>query len=231
MAQRHKVKMQISYDGSDFQGFQRQGLETPTIQGELELALSQILDEPISVVGCGRTDAGVHATEYFIHFWTHKNPENYNLVYAINGPLTSPAIAAQNAWIAPDEFHALSSHRKTYKYLIYNASTPSPFKQRYATYDRRPINLKSLNELTQEILGEHDFTSFQTSGTDSKTTFKTFLTPIGPHPRKTIYFTITGDGFLRQMVRNIVGTPIFDRNGHGPGNGSRNPCRQGSAGR
>ncbi|MBC85784.1 MAG: tRNA pseudouridine(38-40) synthase TruA [Bdellovibrionaceae bacterium] len=218
MSKRYKVKLQLSYDGSDYAGFQKQSNSEPTIQGTLENALSTLLDEPIRVVGCGRTDARVHATKYFIHFWTHKDPSNYNFVYALNGPLTPNSIAFQNAWLAPEEFHALSSEFKVYKYLLFNDTIPNPFKQRYSTYDKRPYSVERLNQISHHLLGEHDFSSFQTSGTESKTTIKT-LYQCHWHRENSghIVFTISGNGFLRQMVRNIVGTALWiDRSGHDP---------------
>ena len=215
---RYKVKLEISYDGSLFNGFQKQKSGPPTVQGALEKALTRLLNKPTQVVGAGRTDKGVHALKSYVHFWTNKNPSQYQWVYALNGPLTPEGLVIKKAWLAPDDFHALSSEKKTYKYVILNQSLPSPFKRLYTTYERRPLKVEKLNLLSTPMLGTHDFSSFETSGTDSKTPNKTiFKAQWSQEAHNLVIFTIQGDGFLRQMVRNLVGTLLWMyRNGHPP---------------
>lgn len=210
MSERYKVKLQMTYDGTDFQGFQKQKGPEKTVQGSIEKALSKLFDEPIQVVGAGRTDAGVHAINQYAHFWTTKDPRNYKLTYALNGYLTPKSIVIKKAWIAPEEFHAISSERKTYKYMILNRDLPSALRRNQLLHIRRPLDVDYLNEVSQTILGTHDFSSFQTSGTEVKTTKKQIFTSIWErHPGEIITYTVTGDGFLRQMVRNLVGTFLW----------------------
>lgn len=204
---RHKIKLDIAYDGSDFNGFQKQKQGPQTVQGALEAALTKLLDEPISVAGAGRTDKGVHALQSHCHFWTTKDPFKYKWTYALNGPLTPDSLVIKNAWLAPDEFHSLSSVKKTYKYVFLNSALPSPLMRLYATYDRRHFDIDLLNLLSSELIGTHDFSSFETSGTESKTPIKTIYKAHWQRQSKDlVVFTITGNGFLKQMVRNIVGT-------------------------
>ena len=207
---RSKVKLQLSYDGTDFKGWQKQSSTPHTVQEALETALSKIFNEPIKVCSAGRTDAGVHALNQYAHFWTTKNPENYNLTYALNGRLLPESIVVKKVWLAPDNFHALSSIKKTYKYYVLCRSYPSALRRNFVHYIHRSLDLKYLNQASALLLGEHDFSSFQTTGTDSKTTIKNVFS-IGwePSPGDLVVFSITGDGFLRQMVRNIVGTLLW----------------------
>ena len=154
---KYKVRLLLSYDGSDFGGWQRQKQAKPTIQGTLEQALSRIFSEEIRICGSGRTDAGVHAVSQTAHFWTSKEPSRFNLMRSLNA-LTPDSIALKGAWLAPAEFHALASaERKTYKYLIYQSPIPSALKARYALWERSPLNLDYLNETAQYLVKKQDF--------------------------------------------------------------------------
>ncbi len=206
---KYKVKLQLSYDGTEFNGWQKQTTTPYTVQGALEKALTKILNEPIKVVGAGRTDAGVHAINQYAHFWTHKDPTKYNLTYALNSPLTPASVVVKKAWLAPDDFHALKSVKKTYKYLVLNAPLPSALRRNFSHHVRKPLNLDYLNELCLLLVGKHDFLSFQTTGTDSKTTKKTLFSLGWTKSSDLAIFTVCGDGFLKQMVRNIVGTLLW----------------------
>ena len=204
-----KVKLLISYDGTDFGGWQKQKSGKPTIQGEIEAALGRIFDQPVNVVGSGRTDAGVHAMGQVAHFKAPKDISKYNLVHALNS-LTNKGIVIQQAWLAPADFHAIaSSQRKTYKYLILNRKIPSALRHRFTTWVRQPLDLDYLNEVSQLLIGTHDFKSFQTKGTEVPTTTRTIdLIQWQTRPSDVIEFTIRGDGFLKQMVRNIIGCQL-----------------------
>lgn len=204
-----KIKLLITYDGTDFGGWQRQKSGKPTIQGEIESALARIFNQKVNLVGSGRTDAGVHALGQIAHFRAPKDIHKYNLVRALNS-LTNEGIVIQSAWIAPDDFHAIaSSQRKTYKYLILNNPTPSALRHRYTTWVRQPLNLEYLNQVSQLLLGEHDFKSFQTRGTEVPNTIRQ-IEHIQWRQKELhlVEFTITGDGFLKQMVRNIIGCQL-----------------------
>lgn len=205
-----KVKLLITYDGTEYEGWQRQASGRPTLQETLEIALSRLFNTRITVIASGRTDAGVHAENQVVHFKAPKDPAAMNLVRALNS-LLPESMAVKKAWIAPEEFHAQKSAiGKTYIYSIHNSPIPDPLRARYTTWFKKPLNVEKLNEITKPLIGEHDFKSFQTSGTVLKTTVRTVTHAewrvVGEN---LIEFRIRGTGFLKQMVRNIVGTAIY----------------------
>lgn len=204
-----KVKLHISYDGTEFSGWQKQKAGQRTVQGEVEKCVSRLFDEPVKVIGSSRTDSGVHARYQVLHFEVARDPRKYKLVRGINALLPED-IVAHRAWLAPDDFHAITSTlRKTYKYCIWHHPYRNPLKARYAVHISRPLDVAALNLICRELLGEHDFKSFQTTGSTPATTVRTIDLAIwkrkGPH---FLEFSVRGTGFLKQMVRNIVGTSL-----------------------
>ncbi|MGE3758508.1 MAG: tRNA pseudouridine(38-40) synthase TruA, partial [Pseudobdellovibrionaceae bacterium] len=164
-----RVRLLVSYDGTDFCGWQRQSGQIPSIQEALESALSKVYNCPISVSGAGRTDAGVHALGQVAHFDAPKHMP-IDLPWALRAHLP-PSVTIKEAWMAPPEFHAtLSASHKNYRYLIYNSPRPNPLLARYSFWVRDPLDIKNLNEIASHVLGTHDFKSFQSSGTQVKTT-------------------------------------------------------------
>ena len=204
-----KIKLLLTYDGSPFGGWQKQKSGKPTVQGLLEQALAHLFNQEIKTIGSGRTDTGVHAFGQVVHFEVPHLPDHLSLVRALNS-LTPPEIVVKAAWEAPADFHALASAiKKNYRYLILNSELPSPFRHKYTTWVRQTLVLEKLQELTQPLLGEHDFKSFQTSGTEVSTTLRTIYDMQWRRlPGDIVEFSITGSGFLKQMVRNIVGTTL-----------------------
>lgn len=208
-----KVKFFVSYDGTDFCGWQRQGPEAlPSVQETLDQALAQLFQRKITLFASGRTDAGVHALAQVCHFDIDISEEKLrsrDLCWALRGILP-PSISVRKAWIAPDEFHAtLSATHKTYKYFIYNHRRSNPFLRRTSHWARFPLDLAHLQASSQYLLGKQDFKSFKSQGSTVKTTVRTIME--ARWERKTphmLEFTITGQGFLKQMVRNIVGTQL-----------------------
>jgi len=202
-----RVKLLISYDGTDFFGWQRQQRHV-SVQGTLEEALQKIFREPIHLLGASRTDTGVHAVGQVAHFDAPRDPSQGDLRFALTG-LTPPSIVIKQAWITPPDFHAIaSSTHKTYRYLVLNRRIPSALRHRYSHWIRFPLDLDFLNEASEQLIGEHDFRSFQTSGTVVKSTVRNVMKAHWTRQDDTLIFEITGNGFLKQMVRNIVGTLI-----------------------
>ncbi len=216
-----RIKLILKYDGTEFAGWQRQRetAETlPTIQAALEGCLSQIFEQTIKAVASGRTDAGVHAEAQVVHFDAPRDLDNIRLVRALNAMLPN-SISVTHAYVAPDDFHALfSATGKTYRYVIYNSAIRDPLQIRYATWVQKPLDLAKLEPLAKVLIGEHDFKSFQTSGTEVKSTIRTVEKAHWSRLHEPlIEFRITGSGFLKQMVRNIVGTMLYlHQNGGGP---------------
>lgn len=209
-----RVRFSVAYDGTDFCGWQKQNRGPVKSVGHVvEEALQKIFQENISLFASGRTDAGVHALNQVCHFDTIKTPEQlkrWDICWAMQGVLPK-SIVVKKAWLAPAEFHAtLSATHKTYRYWVLHRKRSSPFLSRYATWIRKPVNLEHLNASTKFIQGEHDFKSFQSVGTPVLTTQrKIFRATWRAKADHLLEFEITGSGFLKQMVRNIVGTSLF----------------------
>ncbi len=207
-------KLLIQYDGTDFHGWQVQENDR-TIQGELERVIGMLADAKVSVNGSGRTDAGVHAEGQVanVHLPDGKfTPEK--LKAAINGNLWRD-IRIMKCEIAPDEFHArFSAKKKTYLYRVVNAPVMSPFWRRFAHNEHRPLDVARMNQVARLFLGEHDWTAFASARSDGESRVRTILdftveSRWDDRAQGTlIEFRITATGFLRYMVRSIVGTML-----------------------
>lgn len=214
-----KIKLLISYDGTGFQGWQRQP-DKPSVQATIEEALSRIYDQPIKIVGSGRTDAGTHAVGQVAHFEAPKTiAKEERLQRALNSMLPD-SVVIKGIWLAPDDFHALfSARRKTYIYRIWNHPIRSALWRERALWVPEPLDLNYLNEMSSVLMGERDFKSFQTSGTPVKSTVRRIdasaWSQVGGGPL--LEFRIRGTGFLKQMVRNIVGTLLYLERNRGDG--------------
>ena len=205
-----RIKLKISYDGTDFCGWQKQTkLEHPSsIQSELEQALQNILNAEIKTVGSGRTDAGVHAYAQYVHFDTEADLGRYDLVRALNTQLPS-TISVLEAWEAPKDFHALhSAEEKSYIFYIHNDPVRSALRSRFSVWEPRPLDVEWLNECSKFLVKKQDFKSFQNRGVDLKTTIREVTVAHWFKKDDLLCFEVAGTGFLKQMVRNIVGTQI-----------------------
>lgn len=205
--------MIVSYDGTDFCGWQKQkkhkhASEKPNVQETIEIALSKLFKTEVGLNASGRTDAGVHALGQVCHFDIEK-PLPKDLCWALKAFLPS-SIAARAAWIAPDDFHStLSATHKTYRYWIWNSPRPTALLTRYTHWVRSPLDLDYLNEQAKYLEKEQDFKSFQSAGTEVAHTIRQVLRAQWRQRKGAIVeFEITGTGFLKQMVRNIVGTQL-----------------------
>ncbi len=206
-------RLLIQYDGTDFHGWQVQENDR-TIQGELERVISTLEDAPVHVAGSGRTDAGVHAEGQVANVIVNRRFEPERLKMAINGNLWRD-IRIMNVERVPDEFHArFSAVRKTYIYRIVNAPVISPFWRRYAHHESKPLDVSRMLVAARLMLGEHDWTAFCSAQADGENRVRTIMDfTIESHwdtraQASLIEFRITGNGFLRYMVRSIVGTLI-----------------------
>lgn len=204
-------KLLIQYDGTDFHGWQVQE-NARTIQGELERVISALEDAPVKVAGSGRTDAGVHAEGQVANVkldrpWTPEKLRN-----AINGNLWRD-IRIINAERADDDFHARFSARgKTYIYRIVNAPVMSPFWRRFALHETRPLDVARMNDAARFLLGQHDWTAFSSALSESENKVRNVtecsVDSVWDRRAKTniIEFQIRANGFLRYMVRSLMGT-------------------------
>lgn len=205
------IRLKLAYDGTDFHGWQRQP-NASTIQTLLEEAIQRLTGAPVSVTGSGRTDAGVHAAGQAAHFHTTSTIPCVNFAKALNNllPPTVRIIALND--VEPD-FHArYSARRKTYWYRILTAPVCSPLKWRFVHHYPYPLNREAMAKAAASLLGEHDFASFTTAEAlrdeDFKSAVRTIVKSrfLWSGKSSTLVYQITGTGFLRYMVRNIVGT-------------------------
>lgn len=206
-------KLLIQYDGTDFHGWQVQENDR-TIQGELERVIGNLEGAEVKVVGSGRTDAGVHAEGQVANVFMNREFTPERLRNAINGNLWRD-IRIMKAERAADEFHArFSAKKKTYVYRIINAPVMSPFWRRYAHHESRPLDIGKMTAASRLLLGEHDWTAFSSARSDGESRVRTILdcsfeTNWDSRANATVIeFRIVGNGFLRYMVRSIVGTML-----------------------
>ena len=204
-----RYKLTISYDGSDFYGFQRQrGLIS--VQQCLEEALSTKLNAPITTVCAGRTDAGVHALGQVVHFDSNQIlPADFG--FRLN-PLLPESIAVLSCKQVPDTFHArFSAKKKTYRYDIYMSKIHAPLKRRYAHICVYDLNVENMKKACACLAGEHDFRSFALAeSVRGKSTVRTIydIHIQEGEGGKLLSLFVTGNGFLHNMVRAIAGTLI-----------------------
>jgi tRNA pseudouridine38-40 synthase len=205
-------KLLIQYDGTDFHGWQVQTGER-TVQGELQRVLSLLEGgAEVYVAGSGRTDAGVHAEGQVATVKLGKPFTPEKLRAAINGNLWRD-VRILSVEKAPDDFHArFSAKGKTYLYRVINAPVISPFLCRYAHHESRPLDVAKMNEAARLFLGRHDWTAFSAANSDAESRVRTISdfsvesVWSAQANASIIEFRVTGDGFLRYMVRSIVGT-------------------------
>jgi tRNA pseudouridine38-40 synthase len=205
-----RVRITLAYDGTPFHGWQVQpGL--PTIQGTLEEILGSMEKKPVHVAGSGRTDAGVHALAQVAAF-TLENPIPVeNLLRAVNR-LLPPAIRILSAEVVHPEFHPrFDAVAKTYEYQIVRTPICSPFDWPWVYHHPFPLNEEAMMRAARRLEGEHDFTGYAASDdrdaegkSKVRTIFDSQLSRVGDR----LIYRVRGSGFLKHMVRNIVGTLI-----------------------
>ena len=202
-----RLRFEIAYDGTDFNGWQVQpGL--PTIQGVLEEVVGSIEGRPVSVIASGRTDAGVHALAQVavVSLENPIPPDNFRR--AVNR-LLPPTIRISNVSEVAETFHPrFDALRKTYQYRIYREEVCPPFDRNWVYHHPYPLNEAAMLEAALVLEGEHDFTAF--AAADEKDALgaskvRTIFCSVINRQEKTLLYNVTGSGFLKHMVRNIVG--------------------------
>jgi tRNA pseudouridine38-40 synthase len=203
-----RVKLTLSYDGTAYRGFQVQPTG-PTVQSVTEAALSRILQEPVKLRAAGRTDAGVHAREQAADFADTGLRTTETIVRGGNA-LLPPDIRIVAAEEVPLTFDARRhAKEKEYRYFLLLHPVASPFLSRYAWHIEKPLDLGAVREGLAHAVGEHDFTSFRGQGCTARTTVRTILRAELREEIPALYsISIAGNGFLRHMVRNLVGTAV-----------------------
>ena len=208
-ARKRNICLIVSYDGTNYHGFQRQMPPVIAVQNVLEEKLQAIFGDSIELAAAGRTDAGVHALGQVVNFFTNGSIPVERVPQAINGLLPRD-IVVRKAMEADADFSARHSAKsKTYIYRIQQGNTPNPFTARYAWYIRRPLEREKMREALQAVLGTHDFTSFRASGgavmSPVRTMYRAELLEV---EGEQLELVLHGNGFLYHMVRNLVGTLV-----------------------
>ena len=201
------LKLTLAYDGTRFVGWQRQG-EGESIQGLLEDTLARFEGRPVTVQGAGRTDAGVHALGQVASARVTFAHPAATLVRAINAHLP-PEIRVLSVEDAAPDFHArFSARSKTYRYVIRNVPVSDPFDRQYVWHLPEPLALGPMREAAAMLVGRHDFAAFRSVGAEVATTVRTMTRSEWRESDGVLTYEIAGDGFLRHMVRAIVGTLV-----------------------
>ncbi len=207
MGPHRNLRLDLEYDGTRYHGWQRQP-NAATLQGTIEAALLRLTGHPVILIGSGRTDAGVHARHQVANFRTTSAIPLRAFVQGLNSMLP-PDIAVLSVHEVPPDFHARKAAlKKTYEYHIINRPVRSPLERHFAWHLASPLDLAALQAAARFLPGEHDFAAFQASGSSVKTTRRRVFEAVWRQDREHFTFTITATGFLRGMVRSLVGTMV-----------------------
>lgn len=199
-------KMVLQYEGSRYQGWQRQESTDNTIQGKLENLLSRMCGETVEIQGSGRTDAGVHAFAQVAnaHMNTEKSPAE--ILEYMNRYLPED-IGVLSVEEVPERFHSrLNAKGKTYRYQIINSSLPYVFERRYAYAVSEKLDVEAMRQAAEHLVGTHDFKAFTSAKKGKKSTVRTIESIIMEKTGNILTITYSGDGFLYHMVRILTGT-------------------------
>jgi tRNA pseudouridine38-40 synthase len=207
-------KLTIAYDGTEFAGWQVQPGK-PTIQGSLERAIQRAIGEQVPVIGSGRTDAGVHALAQVASCTLARwRDDDERLAHAINTRLPNTIVVTESV-AAADDFHPIrDAIGKEYRYQLQVGGIRDAFEHRYRWHLHGRLDLDQMRSAAERFVGVHDFASFQASGSDRKTTTRhirrcALVEQETSDPNRShLAIEIEADGFLYNMVRNIVGTLI-----------------------
>ena len=202
----YTYRLILAYDGSRYNGWQKQGNTPNSIQEKLETLLTRLLGEPIEVSASGRTDAGVHAMGQVVSFHTASRQDCPVLLSELRRYLPEDFGALELTEAAP-RFHArLNAVGKTYVYRVWNSDVPNVFERKYMYTFTEPLDLAAMETAAAALMGTHDFMSFCANRRVKKSTVRTIESIHMDRLGNELRFTVTGDGFLYNMVRILVGT-------------------------
>ena len=202
------IALRLSYDGTRYHGWQVQKSEI-TVAETLEKALTKMCEHPVKVVGCGRTDAGVHALRYCANFKTECGIPIDRIPLAVNALLPYD-IAATDAVEAPEDFNSiLSCIQKEYIYKIHNSRIRDPFLTSRACFFPSILDTEKMQRAAKMFEGTHDFKAVRSLGTETKTTVRTVHWCELEKDGGMLSMRICADGFLYNMVRAIMGTVVY----------------------
>ena len=204
---RRNIRIVLSYDGTPYLGWQVQP-QGPTIQSLLQESLKLITGEQVIVKGSGRTDAGVHALGQVANFHTLSPMDPQAFAHALNSVLP-PAVAVVAADEVAADFDAqFSAVKKTYRYRVLNSGVRSPFELSRSWHINKLLDIDSMSTAAAMLLGTNDFSSFRAAGCVARSPVRTMLRCDVVMGGDVVSFELEADGFLRHMVRNVVGTLV-----------------------
>lgn len=202
------LRLDLCYDGSRYRGWQRLSGVDNTIQGKLEQTLSRILNESIEISGSGRTDAGAHATGQVANFHCNSEIPAAEILTQLRRYLPED-IGIYSCREVHPRFHArLNAKTKTYCYRIWNSTSPCVFQRRYVTVITEELNLNEMRKAAAHFLGEHDFSAFCAAKGKKKSSIRSIYRFDIEASGEELHFKVTGNGFLYNMVRIMVGTVV-----------------------
>ena len=211
------LRLDICYDGTRYRGWQRLPGKDDTIQGKLESTLSRILEEPIEISGSGRTDAGVHARAQVANFHCESTMPAEEILQQLRRYLPEDIGIYSCRDVSP-RFHArLNAKEKTYQYRIWNSSTPCVFERRFVTVMPETLDVEAMRQAAAHLCGQHDFSAFCGNSKMKKSTVRYIRSIEISRQGEELQLRFTGNGFLHNMVRILVGTLVE------VGRGERNP--------
>lgn len=215
------IKLTLEYDGTNYCGWQIQShrvtkppRQKPSIQETVEKALRKIFREKIKITGAGRTDAGVHAFAQVANFKTKSGLPLSRVQQGLNAALPDDIVVTSAQQVGVDFHSRFRARSKLYRYAILNRQHPGAFLHKRAYFFRYPLDIGLMRRESKALLGRHDFSSFQSSGTRKRNAVKTIKKITFKRHGDLVYIDIEGDGFLYNMARNIVGTLIEIGRGH-----------------
>lgn len=208
-SQKKRYALVLSYDGSQFFGWQKQTQNVATVQSALEHALSQIAGEPIHTITAGRTDTGVHATAQVVHFDTQAHRPISAWVRGVNAHLPDGVAVHHAQEIAP-HFHArFDAFGRHYRYVLQSAPVRSPLLFGRAGWTHYALNVENMRQAAQLLIGEHDFSTFRAAECQAKSPIKTLYQIEISGSLKLLKLDFHGNAFLHHMVRNMVGALVY----------------------
>lgn len=209
-----QILLTVAYDGTNYSGWQRQD-NAITVQEKIEDALQILLKRPVTLRASSRTDAGVHALGQRTSFFAPDLLVPVNKLPMVLVGLLPPDISIINAEVVSNDFNPrFDAKHKTYAYNIYSANTPNPLTRRYSAFVPSKLNINNMQKAAQKFIGQHDFAAFCATGSSAKTTVRevfncTVDKNMEKMPANCYTLTITGNGFLYNMVRIIAGTILY----------------------
>lgn len=199
--------LQIEYFGENYNGWQRQ-TSFPSVQNEIEKALSKVANHKIEVICAGRTDSGVHATSQIANYFSDADRSLMAWKRGLNAILPNDIKIVDVREISNDFNSRFAATRRSYNYVIYNAQVSSPIFAKHSLWENRPLDINKMNQAAKYLLGKQDFSSFRSSQCQANTSFRTIHKAEFSKHGNFIVFEVKGNAFLHHMIRNIIGSLV-----------------------